>query len=199
MCIRDSLSIINSLADIPSALFGGPPIEAIISGTAGAPWPVACGVVFMLVTGILVLLGLVGRLGKYLPAQSISGFLLIIGLVITFVPNLSTVAASDGSVSGFVALGVGNDRMWERFCDIIGHPELREDPRYKTNVSRFENYEPDLKKVLTEWCEQYTKSEIESKMCIRDRSTRVPPGSSTARMTQSPPSTRARLLPAMWW
>ena len=93
----DHLSIINSLADIPSALFGGPPIEAIISGTAGAPWPVACGVVFM---------GLVGRLGKYLPAQSISGFLLIIGLVITFVPNLSTVAASDGSVSGFVALGV---------------------------------------------------------------------------------------------
>ena len=56
----DHLSIINSLADIPSALFGGPPIEAIISGMAGAPWPVACGVVFMLVTGILVLLGLVG-------------------------------------------------------------------------------------------------------------------------------------------
>ena len=33
----DHLSIINSLADVPSALFGGPPIEAIISGTAGAP------------------------------------------------------------------------------------------------------------------------------------------------------------------
>lgn len=102
----DHLSIINSLADIPSALFGGPPIEAIISGTAGAPWPVICGVVFMLATGILLLLGLVSRLGKYLPAQSISGFLFIIGLVITFVPNLSTVAQSDGSMSGYVALGV---------------------------------------------------------------------------------------------
>ena len=44
----DHLSIINSLADFPSALFGGPPIEAIISGTAGAPWPVACGIAFML-------------------------------------------------------------------------------------------------------------------------------------------------------
>jgi len=32
----DHLSIINSLADLPSSLFGGPPIEAIISGTAGA-------------------------------------------------------------------------------------------------------------------------------------------------------------------
>ena len=65
-----------------------------------------CGVVFMLVTGLLILLGLVSRLGKYLPAQSISGFLFIIGLVITFVPNLSTVASSDGSISGFIALGV---------------------------------------------------------------------------------------------
>lgn len=102
----DHLSIINSLADIPSALFGGPPIEAIISGTAGAPWPVACGVVFMLVTGILVLLGLVSRLGKYLPSQSISGFLFIIGLLMTFAPNLATVTTCEGSMSGYIALGV---------------------------------------------------------------------------------------------
>ncbi len=102
----DHLSIINSLADVPSALFGGPPIEAIISGTAGAPWPVLCGIVFMLVCGILVLVGLVGRLGKYLPAQSISGFLLVIGFALTFVPNLQSVAGSDNSVAGYMALGV---------------------------------------------------------------------------------------------
>ncbi|MEA4824402.1 MAG: solute carrier family 23 protein [Clostridiaceae bacterium] len=102
----DHLSIINSLADIPSAIFGGPPIEAIISGTAGAPWPVICGIVFMLVTAILILTGLVSRLGRYLPAQSISGFLLVIGFALTFAPNLSTVAQSDNSMSGFVALGV---------------------------------------------------------------------------------------------
>lgn len=102
----DHLSIINSLADIPSSLFGGPPIEAIISGTAAAPWPVACGIVFMLVTGILVLLGLVGKLGKYLPAQSIAGFLFIIGLVITFIPSLQTVTDSEENICGYVALGV---------------------------------------------------------------------------------------------
>ena len=66
--------------------------------------------------------------------------------------------------NGFVALGVGNDRMWERFCDIIGHPELRDDPRYATNVSRFENYEPELKALLSDWCRQYTKAEIEQIM-----------------------------------
>jgi len=102
----DHLSIINSLADLPSSLFGGPPIEAIISGTAGAPWPVACGIVFMLVTGILVLTGVIGRLGKYLPSQSIAGFLLVIGFALTFAPNLSAVAASDDPMSGFIALGV---------------------------------------------------------------------------------------------
>ena len=102
----DHLSIINSLADVPSALFGGPPIEAIISGTAGAPWPILCGVVFMLVTAVLILTGVIGRLGKYLPAQSISGFLFVIGLIMTFAPNLSAVSSSDGSMSGYIALGV---------------------------------------------------------------------------------------------
>ena len=102
----DHLSIINALADVPSALFGGPPIEAIISGTAGAPWPVMCGVVFMLVTAVLILTGVIGRLGKYLPAQSISGFLFVIGIMLTFAPNLATCATSEGSMSGFVAMGI---------------------------------------------------------------------------------------------
>lgn len=102
----DYLSIINSLADLPSSLFGGPPIEAIISGTAGAPWPVACGIVFMLATGILILVGVIGRLGKYLSSQSIAGFLLVIGFALTFAPNLSAVADSDQPMSGYIALGV---------------------------------------------------------------------------------------------
>lgn len=102
----DFLSAINSLADIPSALFGGPPIEAIISGTAGAPWPVACGIFFMFITGILILTGLVGRLGKYLPSQSIAGFLLVIGFALTFAPNLSAVTQTEEPMSGYIALGV---------------------------------------------------------------------------------------------
>ena len=102
----DHLSIVNSLADFPSAIFGGPPIEAIISGTAGAPWPVACGIVFMFAMGILILVGLIGRLGRYLPAQSIAGFLLVIGFALTFAPNLSAVSQSDQPMSGYIALGV---------------------------------------------------------------------------------------------
>ncbi|NLV49022.1 MAG: xanthine/uracil permease, partial [Clostridiaceae bacterium] len=102
----DHLSMINALADFPSALFGGPPIEAIISGTAGAPWPVLCGIVFMFVMGILILVGLISRLGRYLPAQSIAGFLLVIGILLTFIPNLSAVSQSDQPIGGYIALGV---------------------------------------------------------------------------------------------
>jgi len=102
----DHLAFINAVADIPSAVFGGPPIEPIISGTAGAPWPVAAGIVFMIIMGVLLLLGMVGRLGKYLPAQSITGFLLVLGFAFIFAPNLTSVSSSEHPMSGYMALGI---------------------------------------------------------------------------------------------
>ncbi|PRR79165.1 Formyl-coenzyme A transferase [Clostridium liquoris] len=65
---------------------------------------------------------------------------------------------------GFVALGVGNDRLFEKLCSTIGHEELLEDPRYKTNVLRFENYIPDLQNLIHDWCKDYTKKEIDNIM-----------------------------------
>jgi len=102
----DHLAFINAIADIPSAIFGGPPIEPIISGTAGAPWPVAAGIAFMLVMGLLLLLGMIGRLGRFLPAQSITGFLLVLGFAFIFAPNITNVAGSDHPMAGFFALGI---------------------------------------------------------------------------------------------
>ena len=65
---------------------------------------------------------------------------------------------------GFVALGVGNDKLSNKFANIIGHQELLEDERYKDNVSRCDNYIPDLQNLIREWCADYTKSEIEDIM-----------------------------------
>ena len=84
----DHLTVINSLADIPSIIFGGAPVGAIISATAAAPWPIIAGVVMMLLCGVLLLLGLMTRAIKYIPIASIAGFLFIIGFFSTFVPNL---------------------------------------------------------------------------------------------------------------
>lgn len=65
---------------------------------------------------------------------------------------------------GFVALGVGNDRLFEKFCHTIGHTELLEDPRYETNDLRCKNYIPDLQNLIRGWCNNYTKKEIEDIM-----------------------------------
>lgn len=65
---------------------------------------------------------------------------------------------------GFVALGVGNDRLFAKFADTIGHPELLEDERYATNELRCQNYIPELQTLIREWCADYTKKEIEEIM-----------------------------------
>ncbi len=65
---------------------------------------------------------------------------------------------------GYITIGVGNDRQFGVFCDVIGRPWLKEDPRYKTNSLRHENYIPDLQKVINDWCSERTKKEVEAIM-----------------------------------
>ncbi|MEG2246727.1 MAG: CoA transferase [Peptostreptococcaceae bacterium] len=65
---------------------------------------------------------------------------------------------------GFAAVGVGNDRLFEKFAIAIGHEELLEDPRYATNDSRCKNYIPDLQNLIRGWAKDYTKKELEDMM-----------------------------------
>ena len=102
----DHLTVINSLADIPSILFGGAPVGAIISATAASPWPVMAGVVMMLLCAVLLLLGLMTKAVKYIPVQAIAGFLLIIGFFSTFVPNLNSSFATGYTAQASAALAV---------------------------------------------------------------------------------------------
>ena len=44
--------------------------------------------------------------------------------------------AGDGKM--FI-LAVGNDRIWRRFCEVIGRPDLTDDPRFRTNLDRVRN------------------------------------------------------------
>ena len=92
----DHLTVINSVADIPSVLLGGAPVGAIISATAAAPAPVMAGVVMMLLCALLLLLGLMTKAMKYVPVQAIAGFLFIIGFFSTFLPNLRNSALYAG-------------------------------------------------------------------------------------------------------
>ncbi len=50
---------------------------------------------------------------------------------------------------GWINVGAANQRNWLRFLDVIGAPELDEDPRFASNHDRIQNL-PELEKILSE-------------------------------------------------
>ena len=90
----DHLAIYSSLADIASTLFGGGPVEAIISGTATAPHPLLASVLMMSIMAIILLFKLLPKIGKVVHKSTIAGFLLVLGMFVTFATNtLSAIQA----------------------------------------------------------------------------------------------------------
>ncbi|MGR6836280.1 CaiB/BaiF CoA transferase family protein [Syntrophomonas erecta] len=65
---------------------------------------------------------------------------------------------------GMIVMGVGTNAMWSRLCDLMGKPELVDDPRYKTNDDRCKNYIPDLKNIVESYTRTKTKAELEELM-----------------------------------
>ena len=93
----DHLTLISSLADIGSSFFGGAPVESIISA---APHPVWAGVAMMVVVGVILLSGLLPKIGNYVPSSSIAGFLFVLGLFKTFVLDAPAALAVNPAVGG---------------------------------------------------------------------------------------------------
>lgn len=96
----DHLTLISSLADIGSSFFGGAPVESIISATANAPHPVWAGVAMMVVVGVILLSGLLPKIGNYVPSSSIAGFLIVLGLFKTFILDAPVALAINPAVGG---------------------------------------------------------------------------------------------------
>lgn len=65
-----------------------------------------------------------------------------------------TFATSDG----YLALAIGADRQWQRFCAAVGKPELANDPRFATNPARVE-HRAELIPLLTELMQSRTTAE----------------------------------------
>lgn len=100
----DHLSIVSSLADLASASFGGGPVESIISATGSAPHPVLSGVLMMSIMAIILFAGLLPKIGKYIPSESISGFLFVLGAIVT-APSSALAALSVTGVPGGALVG----------------------------------------------------------------------------------------------
>jgi len=54
---------------------------------------------------------------------------------------------------GWIILGAAQQSFWEKVCDIIGAPELKEDPRFVTNANRVANNDL-LVEILTGYFKQ---------------------------------------------
>jgi len=60
---------------------------------------------------------------------------------------------------GLIIVAVANPRLWIRFCDAIERPELRDDPRFRTNTDRVAN-RAALKQTLEETFQRYSVEQL---------------------------------------
>lgn len=95
----DHLTIYSGIADSVSALFGGAPVESIISATGASDNPVNSGVLMMAILAVIMFMGWLPKLGKFVPGESIHGFLFVLGCLVT-VPNNASMAFSTGLEGG---------------------------------------------------------------------------------------------------
>lgn len=98
----DHLTIISSLADIGSSLFGGGPVQSIISATGAAPHPITSAVLMMSIMAIILLLKLLPKIGRYVPNESIAGFLFVLGAIVT-VPDIGLALTNATAASTVIA------------------------------------------------------------------------------------------------
>lgn len=98
----DHLTVYSGLADSVSSLFGGAPVEAIISATGASDNPVNSGILMMAILGVIMFMGFLPKLGKYVPGESIHGFLFVLGALVT-VPTNANLAFAAGSDTILVA------------------------------------------------------------------------------------------------
>ncbi|MDI9479591.1 MAG: CaiB/BaiF CoA transferase family protein [Syntrophomonadaceae bacterium] len=62
---------------------------------------------------------------------------------------------------GMIVMGVGTNAMWAKLCDLMGRPDLVDDPRFVTNDDRCKNYFPDLKDTVENYTRSLTSKELE--------------------------------------
>lgn len=62
---------------------------------------------------------------------------------------------------GEFVMGCGTDKMFAGLCSAMGREDLADNPLYKTNLARCENYLTSLKPIIEEWTQTKTINELE--------------------------------------
>jgi formyl-CoA transferase len=74
------------------------------------------------------------------------------------------------TADGHINVGVANQNTWARFCEAVGRPDLRDDPRFFVNADRVRNLgalKVEIERTLVkrgtaEWCERLTENNVPS-------------------------------------
>jgi crotonobetainyl-CoA:carnitine CoA-transferase CaiB-like acyl-CoA transferase len=74
-------------------------------------------------------------------------------------PRIGMVVLPVGHQGQHVAMQLGNaPAMWERMTQVLGRPDLKDDPRFATSALRREHW-GELVKVMAHWLEQFDSRE----------------------------------------
>jgi CoA:oxalate CoA-transferase len=87
------------------------------------------------------------------------------GEILTRKGNISFAGSSSGvypTTDGHVAIAAGSSNLvWRRFCQIIGKPELVDDPKFATTAAR-RTFQAETAAIIQGWTSQRTKAEVVS-------------------------------------
>jgi crotonobetainyl-CoA:carnitine CoA-transferase CaiB-like acyl-CoA transferase len=87
------------------------------------------------------------------------------GEILTRKGNISFAGSSSGvypTTDGHVAIAAGSSNLvWQRFCQIIGQPELADDPKFSTTAAR-RTYQAETAAIIHRWTSERTKAEVVS-------------------------------------
>lgn len=101
----DGLTIYSGAADILTGLFGGTPVEITLSSTAAAPHPIASGILLMVAMAMILFAHLVPKIARFIPAVSISGFLFVLGSMVS-VPQYAAATFNGAGAADTLAGGM---------------------------------------------------------------------------------------------
>jgi AGZA family xanthine/uracil permease-like MFS transporter len=100
----DHVTLYSGLGDAVSGFFGGGPVEAIISGTGAAPDPWVAGLLMMAIMTLILAVRLLPVMARYVPSESIAGFLFVLGAIVAFPVNIHLAVQANAVLGGAVTV-----------------------------------------------------------------------------------------------
>ncbi len=89
------------------------------------------------------------------------------------IPTAAPSSAYPSKDGRWFIIGANSETLFAKLCDIMGRPDMKQDPRYADNPSRVKNM-PALDAEIGEWTKQFTLEELEEMIAGADiPSTRI--------------------------